>query len=127
MPIKFSYVFGDVELFDHYMVVVMRANVHITPDYNNILLELVDKYYSDKPFVYLTHRLNSYSVDPAIYYETSKIKNLAGFAVIAEAPLAAGNASVEKLFLSKPFEIFRELEEAIKWAKTIISNERKQS
>ena len=123
MSTKLSYIFGDVELFDHYMIVVMRQNVHISPDYNTILLDLVDNYYKDKPLVYLTHRINSYTVDPAIYLETSKISNLVGFGVIAKAPLAAGNASLEKLFMNKPFEIFKELDEAITWAKEIVSNE----
>ena len=123
MSVKLSYVFGDVELFDHYMIVVMRQNVHISPDYNAILVELVNEHYKDIPFVYLTHRINSYTVDPAIYLETAKIRNLVGFGVIAKAPLAAGNATLEKLFMNKPFEIFKDLDEAVKWAKETVSNE----
>ena len=119
------YVFGDVDLYDDFMIVVMRTGVHITPEYNQVLLELVDKYFKDKPFVYLTHRKNRYTVDPAIYFETSKIKNLSGFGVIAEAPLSGANAAVEKLFLNKPFELFNDLEKAIDWAKTIIDHESK--
>ncbi len=117
------YIFGDVELFEGYMIVVMRGGVHITPEYNEVLLQLTEKYYKNKPFVYLTHRKNRYTVDPSIYFETSKIKNLAGFGVIAEAPLSGANAKVEKLFLNKPFEIFDDLEKAVAWAKSIINHE----
>ncbi|MBT8257247.1 MAG: hypothetical protein KJO49_02165 [Bacteroidia bacterium] len=118
-----NYVFGDVQIHNDYMIVIMRSGVHVTPEYNNVLLELVDQYYKVKPFVYLTYRKNRYTVDPAIYFETSKIKNLAGFGVIAEAPLSGANAAVEKLFLNKPFEIFNEPEAAKTWAKSIIKNE----
>jgi len=36
----------------------------------------------NEAFVYITHRVNSYSVDPTIYISVSKIENLVGFAVV---------------------------------------------
>ena len=47
----------------------------------------------------------------------------AGFGLIAEIPVASGNAEIEKLFLNKPFEIFSDLDKAIEWAKELIWNE----
>ena len=121
--IKFD--FCEMHIYDHYMVVVMNEGVTITPSHNQILLNIVDTYYKNKKFVYITHRLNSYAVDPAIYFETSKIENLAGFTVVSKDFKAKSNAEVEKLFLNKPFEIFDTLEEAITWAKSILNVEPK--
>jgi hypothetical protein len=102
------------------MVVVMKEGIDITPDYNAILVEITDTYFSEKPFVYITHRINSYSVDPKIYYRTEKIKNLVGFAVVSSNYQAKTNAKIEQMFFSKPFKIFDSLEEAITWAISLI-------
>lgn len=105
------------------MIVVIDAGVHITLEHNKVLEEIAETYFKGKRFVYITHRLNSYSVDPATYFETCKIENLAGFAVVATVPLARQNAEVEKLFIKIPFKIFVDLNEAVEWADQIIQNE----
>ena len=114
--------FCNVKIYDNYMVVVMNEGVHITPKHNIILVEIVETYYKNKPFVYITHRKNAYSVDPAVYFETSKIKNLVGFAIVAEIAVSKGNALIEKLFSEQPFEIFYDMNDAKKWAEHIIEN-----
>ena len=93
------------------------------PKHNKVLVDIAESHFKAKPFVYITHRINSYSVDPKIYYETSKISNLAGFAVVSDKYKAKSNAMVEKMFFSKPFEIFGDLAEAKRWAKTILKGQ----
>lgn len=112
--------FCEMHIHDYYVLVIANEGVTISPKHNKTLENVVDTYYMDKPFVYITHRLNSYSVDTSTYLETSKIKNLKGFAVVSNDYKAKSNAEVEKLFLKKPFEIFDRLEDAILWAKTIL-------
>lgn len=107
-------------IYDNYLVVVMKEGVNITPKHNNVLVEVTKNHFSDKPFVYITHRINSYSVDPKIYLETSKIKNLKGFAVVSSNYKAKVNAQIEQMFFNKPFEIFTKLDEAIRWANELI-------
>ena len=111
--------FCDVYIYDNYMVVTVNTGVNITIEHNSILTEIADSYYKNKAFVYITHRINSYSVDPAIYKETSKISNLVGFCVVSKNFMAKSTAQIEKLFLNKPFEIFDTLPEAITWAQTL--------
>jgi hypothetical protein len=84
-----------------------------------VLVEKAQTFYKDAPFVYLTHRVNSYAVDTSIYSKTSQLENLIGFGVISKNYLAKSNAEIEKLFLSKPFRIFDSLDDAIEWAKTL--------
>ncbi|MDB9755989.1 hypothetical protein OAB20_06855 [Winogradskyella sp.] len=114
--------FCDMTIYDTYLVVVVKEGIDITPNHNSVLLEITNKYFSKKPFVYITHRLNSYSVNPKIYYETSKIENLKGFAVVSSNYKAKENAQIEKLFFNKPFEIFTSLEDAISWTDKLLSN-----
>ena len=117
-----TYDFCVMEIYENYMIVVINDGETITPEHNNVLLEVVNNYYKDRPFVYITHRKNSYAVDPAIYKDTSKIANLAGFCVVSSDYKAKRNAEIEKLFLNKPFEIFDSIEEATEWASQVIAN-----
>ena len=105
MPKTLTYEFGSVEVYENFVISYINEGFHLTPDKNKILEDIANEYFFDRAFVYITHRKYSYSVDPAIYLKTSEIINLAGFAVVAQVPLAKGNAQVEKLFLDKPFEI----------------------
>lgn len=113
--------FCTMNIYHSHMVVIMNEGVTITPEHNTILLNVVDTYYRDRKFVYISHRLNSYAVDPAIYFETSKIDNLSAFVVVSNDYKAKSNAEIEKLFLKKPFEIFSSLDEAVSWAKSFVS------
>ena len=127
MPTTLTYEFCTIDIYNNYLIVVMNSGVHITPDHNEVLENIVDSYFRDRPFVYLTHRKHSYSVDPAIYKKTSQIANLAGFGVIAEFPVSRANAEIERLFLNKPFEIFDDLESAKQWAANILKDEKQRS
>ena len=102
------------------MVVTVNTGVNITTSHNNVLVDIASTYFNNKQFVYITHRINSYSVDPAIYKEVSKIVNLAGFSVVSKNFMAKSTAQIEKLFLDRPFEIFDTLPEAITWTKNLL-------
>lgn len=115
-----NYDFCTMHIYDNHMIVVINEGVTVTIEHNDVLLSVANTYYKNKPFVYITHRLNSYAVDPAIYKETSKIKNLAGFCVVSGDYKAKRNAEIEKLFLNKPFEIFDTIEEAKTWASQVL-------
>ncbi|PTM08560.1 MAG: hypothetical protein DA407_07730 [Bacteroidetes bacterium] len=119
-----NYSFCTVDVYSNFVIVCMNEGIHLTPDKNKILVDVANDYFKNKAFVYITHRKYSYSVDPSIYLKTSKIKNLAGFAVVAEVLLSKGNAEIEKLFLNKPFEIFTSIEYAKNRATKILGNEK---
>lgn len=122
MEDELKFDFCDMYIYGNYMVVVMKEGVTIDPAHNQVLLNIVDTYYKDKKFVYITHRLYSYAVNPAIYIETSKIANLQGFAVVSKDYKAKSNAEIEKLFLNKPFEVFSTMEEAVAWAESLVKS-----
>lgn len=116
-----------MHIYDNYMIVVINEGVTVTPEHNVVLLNVADTYYRNKPFVYITHRLHSYAVDPAVYRETSKIENLAGFCVVSSDYKAKRNAEIEKLFLNKPFEILDTIDEALTWADSVLNAKHKQT
>lgn len=114
-----KYPFGEVFVYSNYMIAYMKEGITVSVNLNTFLLEIVRTYFPKDPFVYITHRVNSYAVDPAIYVEASKIKNLAGIAVVFGSEFAINNVDIEKMFLNKPFEYFYDLDEAIAWSDKI--------
>lgn len=120
MTTKITYPFGIAEIHENYVVFVMNEGITVKPEYNDLLLNLSTKYFANKNFGYITHRINSYSVDPRVYFETSKIKNLVAFAVVSEKDIKAATTEVEKIFLKQPLKHFKTMEEATDWVDSII-------
>lgn len=82
--------FANVYIHHNYMIVIMNEGVHVSTRQNQALINVTETYYKDKKFVYITHRINSYSVDPKIYIKTSQVKNLAGFCVVSKNDMGIG-------------------------------------
>ncbi len=117
-----NFYFGEVFLSEHYMVAVMNEGMTVTLEVHGELVALAESVFDGRPFGYITHRINSYSVDPKVYLETSKIENLVGFAVVTNKPISESNTEIEQLFLNKPIEVFKSLDEAVDWVNSIIAN-----
>ena len=117
-----TYPFGSVSIHDNYLIAIMNEGVTISPELNDVLERIAKDYFSNKKFVYITHRLNSYAVDPNIYFRTSKIQNLAGFAVVSGKKIVIDNTDLESVFLSKPFKTFNNIEEAIEWVNELCNS-----
>lgn len=116
--------FCELRIYDFYAIVIVNEGVDVTYEQNKELLELSETYFKDTPFVYISIRVNSYSVDPKVYYQTARVETLKGVAVVSNRYLAKTNAQLEKMFFSKPFEIFSELDDAIEWADKLINGDK---
>ena len=123
-PKLLSLDYGDIELFDNYLIATMHQGITVKPEYNQELVTLATTHFSGKPFAYITNRKNSYAVDPSIYYKTSKIENLVAFAVVSKNPIAEKTVAVEKIFLDKPFQLFTEMDEAINWVSDVLTTQK---
>jgi vacuolar-type H+-ATPase subunit D/Vma8 len=119
---SFTYPFGEVVVYDNYLISVINEGETVTPEYNRELARLAESVYEGRCFGYITHRKHSYSVDPKTYIETSKIENLVAFAVVTNEPVTISNTEVEKLFLRKPVEVFDTIEQAVTWIESLIAN-----
>lgn len=113
--------FCKIEFHSNYVICNVNEGETITPKTSDELTEVLLNHFKDKSFVYITHRINSYSVDPTIYNDLSKIKTFKGFAVVSSNVVVQQTAEIEKLFFKKSFKIFNDLETAKEWA-GIIAN-----
>jgi hypothetical protein len=120
MIASLSFEFCTVDVYEKYLIAVMDEGITVKPEHNKVLLDIANTYYSQKPFGYITHRKHSYSVDPSVYFETSKIKNLKAFAIVSKDEINQMNAELEKKFLLKPLRHFKELKDAVKWINEMV-------
>ncbi len=115
------YSFGKITILDNIMLTVINEGIIVDSEIINLLIELDSTYFKDKPFVYVSQRKNSYTIDPTIYLKASKSKNLIGFAVVLDNLSIMDHTEIEKLFLNSiPFEVFDNLDIALNWAKNLI-------
>ena len=111
--------FCILKFYDNYVISIINEGVIVSKEISDKISEAAINYYQGKPFVYITHRMHSYSVDPNVYKDVSKIKNLVGFVVVSDSKMSIKNALLEKIFLNKPFQIFSNLEDGILWSNNV--------
>ncbi len=117
------YDFGEIDVFKNFVIAIFKEGVTVQPEYNKHLEEIASKYFANRPFGYITYRINSYAVNPMVYLETSEIKNLVGFAVVSEDEQKLINTKIEKLFLKKPLKAFKNLDDAKDWINALVIKE----
>jgi hypothetical protein len=113
--------FCTLEIYNNIVISKINEGVVLTQDLINEMVETIVPSFNNLPFVYITHRIHSYSVDPTIYISVSNIKNLIGFGVVSTNHMALSSTDIERLFLKKPFEVFSELDKGIHWANTLLN------
>ena len=112
--------FCTVHIYDTYLIVEIDAGIHISSTHIDLLNNVVDTYFRNKPFVFISKRTFSYVVEPTAYSETHEIENLVGFAVVGKKMEDNKDFGLLKGFTQKPFKYFKTVEEAITWAKELI-------
>lgn len=122
-----KYDFCEFSIFDNFIIAVMNEGITVLSEHNIILVELSEKHFKNRPFAYITNRINSYSVDPKVFNETSKIENLIAFAVVSQTDARIAIASFERKFLTKPHKSFTKLIDAIEWCETLVAEANKTS
>ncbi|WAC02824.1 hypothetical protein N7U66_04060 [Lacinutrix neustonica] len=113
--------FCKIRLFEDYVICNVNEGVTLCPEKSHVITVFLLNHFQKKPFVYITERIHSYSVDPSIYSRSSQVESLKGFAVVAFNYFAASSANYEKNFLQKPFEVFNETSAAEHWAKNLLN------
>lgn len=110
----------EIFLLENVLVKQIEEGQIISSNHIDELLQILDKHFKDKPVVYLSNRTFSYSVDPLVYKEVSKIKNIIGIGIIVSGNQRVQNAFYEGKFYEKEFEVFRHFYEAMTWANSLL-------
>ncbi|MFD2561127.1 hypothetical protein [Aquimarina rubra] len=112
--------FCKLEIHHNYMIAVMKEGIVVSATNNSILIKIAEKHFKKTPFVYITHRIHSYSVDPIVYIKTGEVHNLLGFAVVSKNPMQEIQTKYERSFFKKEFRRFDDIESALSWKDELI-------
>lgn len=113
--------FGTVQIIDNIVIAEINEGVIFDENENIQLLEFCEEILGDRPYGYISLRTNSYTVNPTVYLQASKVKNIEAIAIVSTSSPNMSNASVEKIFFSNPFESFNTLDQAKNWMHNIIN------
>lgn len=105
------YFYGNIIVFEAYEGVVVSYKTGFS-----ILLKFLS-ILGTKPFVYISNRVNSYSINPVDYKYVNNIPTLKSLGIVYYNEMGKANAELEEKFCKKPFQIFNNLTEAFIWAK----------
>ncbi|MDT0556605.1 hypothetical protein [Patiriisocius hiemis] len=113
---------GTIYFYDNIVVTEMNEGVSVSFKTGASLLSKCLKIVELKPFVIISNRINSYSLNPNDYKYLSKIPSLKGICIVADREEARENAKLEAIFFKKPIAIFETMEMAYSWSQNILQN-----
>lgn len=118
---EFCYEFGNVYVFDGYVISEINEGVVVSwEEHARRMVEDISKFTSSngEDIVYISHRINSYSMRPADWLKFFKNNyQLKAHAVVGYNQMSFFNTVIENLFLKNKVKRFGNIDEAIQWAK----------
>lgn len=118
---KIEFSFGDFYLCKNFVISELNEGVHF--DWDKILEvigAMLDYYGEDLQIGYISNRVDSYSIDPQLWYRFHKeFDFIIAIATVAYNDLAYINPTIEKQFAKISLKRCNALDEAIVWTKTL--------
>ncbi len=107
-------------------IVIVEANEGVTLSYTNAFPILVKglNYLNTSSWVYISNRINSYSLKPQDYKYLEKIPTLKGFSIVYDNKIGKKNAALESKFFNKPHASFPSLIEAYEWGTALLESKK---
>lgn len=122
----YQFDFGELTVSDEDHIVIGKMADGTVVDETAVcrMNELANSIYKGKPWIYISDREFSYSLDPMLYQKELKVEeNMVGFIVVAHRPLTRKVAEFESTFKNKKyaFVVCSSLSEATDIARKMLS------
>ncbi|WP_290699169.1 hypothetical protein [Lacinutrix sp.] len=114
--------FCNLEINNQIVIATINEGIHLTLDMSEEIILAVFNSLGDKPTIYITNRVNSYSVDPTLYSSLIKVKNIKGFGIVIHENNTSKSVEVESLFYKNKFEYFNSIKDAKLWGNKRLAN-----
>ena len=113
---------GHMIFYPHMIVGEVKEGGHVSYENASIAAQLIaETYQGTIPFVYISNRKNSYSMDPVAYKELfGLVPNLIGFGIVAKSKRKRMLSNLERMFVKKPMRVFGSVEDAMAWAEKLL-------
>ena len=104
-----------LEMYDDFVISSIKDGITFDVEELNWFVMILDKYYPNKKFGYISNRIYDYSLNPTTYFTSAMYEKLNAMAIVCYSEIAKKTALFEKNFSKKPFEVFKDMEEAKNW------------
>ncbi|WP_299123472.1 hypothetical protein [uncultured Winogradskyella sp.] len=119
---EMNYKFGNVFIFDGFVVSEINEGVSFSWEYHAqpIVKDVTDFTKCDgNDLVYISHRINSYSVVPTDWLKFFRNSfDLKGYGIVGYSSVSFVNTVIENLFFKKKIRRFNSIDSAVDWAKS---------
>lgn len=112
--------FTTLKFYAYYVVSQPLEGIVIGKSEVSELVEICSNYYTGKNFVYISHRIVNFSVNPMVYLQLERMKNLRGFGVVSRNASSLNMAAFEKNFSKIPYELFINFQKAQEWINHVL-------
>lgn len=116
--------FGTIKVYEDYMVSNFKEGTTVTLERAFQLIGISEIHFRGRNFGYISHRANSYAIDPTVYTYLRGLDNLKAFAIVSRKEIDMHNFGIEKLFYKKQMEFFIEYQNALNWVKKRLNRKR---
>ncbi|WP_178988966.1 hypothetical protein [Winogradskyella schleiferi] len=120
---ELNYKFGDVFIFDGFVISeVKEGESYSWEDHGKLTVkDVIDFTKTDgTDLVYISHRINSYSVVPMDWLKFYKHSlDLKGYGIVSYNNVSSVNSAIENIFFKKKIKRFTTIESAVQWAKNM--------
>ena len=117
---KYNLTLGTYYFYQKYIIAEIKEGEVINLKKLDDLIPVILKHFGeDQPFIYISDRIHSHSIIPIDYLKCpfNEMPNFKGYGVVTYNLVSEKSVEVEKHFAKKPFYNFKNLKDAVKWAK----------
>lgn len=109
---------GEFEFFEDYFIGRINDGVNAGLSFVDVFSELIHKHYHGKPVIYISDRINSYSLDPVATEDVIKRNNIRFAGVVVYTQQQKKMYSFEEHFMNGTTMChFVSLDAALRWSK----------
>jgi len=117
---EFNYSFGSFFVFDGYIIAEINEGVCFSWEYGEKFVKDLTSFlgvYNLDSMIYISNRINEYSVVPSDWLKFLKSYSLKSYCIVSEAKVGKLSLLVESLFYPKKIKRFRSTYTAVNWVK----------
>jgi len=114
--------FGNFYFFEKFVISELKDGVHFDWQRVKILSDIMISHYGKKrkDLVYISNRVNSYSIEPQSWLKFDKKYNMfQASGIIAYDQRGGLSVVLERIFSKERIKRFRSLKEAVDWAQAL--------
>ncbi|WGK64204.1 hypothetical protein [Croceiramulus getboli] len=123
MPHVKEFVFGTLTVNHNFVIAEMNEGITFSIIENRQILNYLENVFSGRPYGYISHRVNSYSIDPTVYLDSSQNSKMRAIAIVSDR-VDSSALTLERQFFTQPIETFQNLQDAAKWMQDLLSKEK---